>query len=173
VLTQFGVRVAFGRLRRPDAGELLERRGVPEMWRRSVTEAAAVVEHLDRRLAPLERELRPPAHADPRVCLLVTIPGVGELLGLTIAVAIGDIGRFPSARKLVGYSGLTPRIARSGERSRTGKLAKAGSKLLAGRRWRPRSRRGGPPTRGTRSTASRRAAPARATRPTPPSRARC
>jgi hypothetical protein len=37
VLTQFGVRVAFGRLRRPDAGELLERRCVPEMWRRSVT----------------------------------------------------------------------------------------------------------------------------------------
>lgn len=30
VLTQFGVRLAFDRVHQPDAGELLERRGVPE-----------------------------------------------------------------------------------------------------------------------------------------------
>ena len=40
--------------------------------------------------------------------LLITIPGVGELLGLTLASEIGDISRFPTARKLFGYSGLTP-----------------------------------------------------------------
>jgi transposase len=144
VLTQFGIRLAFERLRQPDALALLERRGVPEVWRRSVAEAVAVVDHLDGRLAPLERELVPLARADRRVCLLVSIPGVGELLGLTIAVVIGDIGRFASARKLVGYSGLTPRIMQSGERSRTGGLSKAGSKLLrwaaieaAQQAWRP------------------------------------
>ena len=60
---------------------------------------------LDQRLIPLEQELRPLARADPRVQLLVTIPGVGDLLGLTIASEIGEISRFPSARKLVGYSG--------------------------------------------------------------------
>lgn len=144
VLTQFGIRLAFDRLRRPDAGELLERRGVPDVWRRSVAEAVAVVDQLDARLAPLERELRPLARADARVCLLVTIPGVGELLGLTIAVCVGDIARFASAKKLVGYSGLTPRVAQSGERSRTGKLSKTGSKVLrwaaieaAQQAWRP------------------------------------
>jgi transposase len=144
LLTQFGIRLAFDRLRQPDAQELLERRGVPEVWRRSLAEAVAVVDHLDGRLAPLERELAPLARADGRVCLLATIPGIGDLLGLTLAVAIGDIARFPSARKLVGYSGLTPRIVQSGERSRTGKLSKAGSKLLrwaaieaAQQAWRP------------------------------------
>lgn len=146
VLTQFGVRMPFDRLREPGAGELLEGRGVPEVWRRSVAESVAVVDALDERLAPLERELRPLAQVDERVRLLVTIPGVGELLGLTIAVAIGDVARFPSARKLVGYSGLTPRVHQSGERSRTGKLSKAGSKLLrwaaieaAQQCWRPTS----------------------------------
>jgi transposase len=144
VLTQFGVRLAFDRLRQPDSLELLERRGVPEVWRRSVAEAVAVVDHLDLRLAPLERELSPLARADGRVCLLATIPGIGDLLGLTIAVCVGDIGRFASAKKLVGYSGLTPRISQSGERSRTGKLSKAGCKLLrwaaieaAQQAWRP------------------------------------
>jgi hypothetical protein len=72
-----------------------------------------------------ERPLPSRRSVDGRVCLLVTIPGVGDLLGLTIAVCVGDSGRFASAKKLVGYSGLTPRIAQSGERSRTGKLSKA------------------------------------------------
>ena len=62
----------------------------------------------------------------------MSIPGVAELLGLTIASEIGDISRFPSARKLVGYSGLAPRIKQSGQSSRTGRLSKAGPDTL---RW--------------------------------------
>lgn len=44
------------------------------------------------------------ASPDERAQLLVTIPGVAELLGLTIASNIGDISRSPAARKLVGYT---------------------------------------------------------------------
>src|SRR3954470_13586447 len=128
------------RMREPDAEQLLADRGIPEVWRRSVAEAVAVVDVLDQRLIPLERELR----ADPRVRLLVTIPGVGDLLGLTIASEIGDISRFASARKLVGYSGLTPRVYQSGQKARTGKLSRSGSTMLhwaaieaAQQAWRP------------------------------------
>src|SRR4051794_7562857 len=144
VLSQFGVRIAFDRLRAHDAHELLVERGVPEVWRRSIAEAVAIVRALDERLVPIEQELRPLARADERVRLLVTIPGVGDLLGLTIASEIGDISRFASARKLVGYSGLTPRIYQSGQKSRTGKLSRSGSTLLrwaaieaAQQAWRP------------------------------------
>jgi transposase len=104
VLSQFGVTLAFKRLRQPDADELLIKRGVPEVWRRSIGEAVAVVTMLDQRLIPLEQELRPLAPVDTRVQLRVTILGVGDLLGLTIASEIGDISRFASARKLIGYS---------------------------------------------------------------------
>lgn len=51
----------------------------------------------------------------------MSIPGVAELLGLTIASEIREISRFPSARQLVGYSGLTPTIKQSGQSSRTGR----------------------------------------------------
>ena len=132
VLTQWGLKVPARRLRQPDGLALLEARGVPQVWRRSVAEALAVIDWLDGRLAPLERELRPLARADPRVELLETIPGIGALLGLTIATEIGDIARFASARKLVGYAGLAPKIKQSGQSSRTGPLSKAGSKTL---RW--------------------------------------
>ena len=119
-------------MRHPDGPALLEARGVPQVWRRSVAEALAVIDWLDGRLAPLERELRPLARADPRVELLETIPGIGALLGLTIATEIGDVARFASARKLVGYAGLAPKIKQSGQSSRPGPLSKAGSKRL---RW--------------------------------------
>ena len=144
VLSQFGVTLAFKRLRESDREELLIQRGVPEVWRRSIAESVAVVAMLDQRLIPLEQELRPLARADPRVGLLVTIAGVGDLLGLTIASEIGDISRFASARKLIGYSGLTPRVYQSGQKTRTGKLSKSGSTMLrwaaieaAQQAWRP------------------------------------
>jgi transposase len=132
VLTQWGLKLSTTRLRRPDALALLEARGMPEVWRRSVAEALAVIDLLDERLAPLERELGPLARADARVALLETIPGIGPLLGLTLAAEIGDIARFASARKLVGYAGLAPKVRQSGQSSRTGPLSKAGSKTL---RW--------------------------------------
>ena len=116
----------------PGAVDELAEHGVPEVWRTSLATLLSVIDDLDRRLAPLERELRPLARADDRARLLMSIPGVAELLGLTIAAEIGDISRFPSARKLVGYSGLTPRIKQSGQSSRVGRLSKAGPDTL---RW--------------------------------------
>jgi transposase len=91
-----------------------------------------VIDLLDARIGPLDQELGPLARADQRVVLLDTIPGVGELLGLTIASEIGDVARFSSPRKLIGYAGLAPKINQSGDRSRTGALSKAGSRTL---RW--------------------------------------
>ena len=54
------------------------------------------------------------------------------MLGLTLASEIGDVARFSSPRKLIGYAGLAPKINQSGDRARTGALSKAGSRTL---RW--------------------------------------
>jgi transposase len=129
--TQWGVRVSLARLRRGDGLALLERAGVPAVWRRSVSECLELVDFLDARIAPLDAELKPFAHADPRAVLLDTIPGVAELLALTIAVEIGEISRFASPEKLVSYGRLAPRVHQSGEgRPRSGPLSKSGSRLL-------------------------------------------
>jgi transposase len=125
--TQWGLRLSADRLRRRP--ELLARSDLPAVWRRSVEEALAVVDLLDRRIAPLEKELAPIARADRGVALLVTIPGVGDLLALTLAAEIGDISRFPSPRKLVGYAGMAPGVNQSGDRTKSGlPLSKAGSR---------------------------------------------
>jgi transposase len=131
-LSQWGLRIPLRVLRTGDPIRLLEQRGLPEVWRRSVAEALAVVDILDQRIAVLDAELRPLAEGDPRVRLLVTIPGVGEHLGLMMAAEIGEISRFPGPRNLIGFAGLAPRVAQSGQSSRTGALSKAGSRSL---RW--------------------------------------
>ena len=129
--TQWGVRVSLARLRRADGLSVLERAGVPEVWRRSVSECLALIDFLDARIAPLDAELRPFAHSDPRAVLLDTIPGVAELLALTIAVEIGEISRFTQPEKLVSYGRLAPRVRQSGDgRAHSGPLSKSGSRLL-------------------------------------------
>lgn len=144
LLTQWGLRRNLTALRKPDAIDELAANGVPAVWLQSIVTLLGVINDLDGQLAPLEQELRPHARNDPRVVLLMTIPGVAELLGLTLASEIGDISRFPTAGKLVGYSGLTPTIKQSGTSSRTGRISKAGPATLrwaaveaAQQAWRP------------------------------------
>jgi transposase len=144
LLTQFGLRIPYARLGKPDGIELLSRRGVPEVWRASIRELLELVEEMDRRIEPIERELGPLARRDERARLLATIPGVGPLLSLTFAAEIGEVSRFRSPGKLIAYAGLAPRVSQSGERSQTGALSKAGSRTLrwaaveaANQAWRP------------------------------------
>jgi transposase len=146
LLSQWGVRAGVSHLRRPGAVDALADRGVPEVWRASIAEAIAIIDVLDARIAPIDAGLLRLARGDDRAVLLRTIPGVGWLLGLTFAAEIGDISRFATAGRLVGYSGLVPRVRQSGESSRTGRLAKAGSPLLrwaaveaAQHAWRPQN----------------------------------
>ena len=132
--TQGGLRLGAERLRRRgDRLEFLARTGMPAVWQRSIEEALAVIELLEQRIAPLEAELAPFTRDDPNVALLQTIPGVGNLLALTLAAEIADVSRFPSAGKLVGYAGMAPAVKQSGQSVRTGlPLSKAGSRTL---RW--------------------------------------
>jgi len=82
--------------------------------------------------AALEAPIQQEAQTDAVAQRLMTIPGVGPVLALTIAAEIGDIGRFPSRAQLRSYSGLCPAIHQSGPRTHTGPLTKRGNRWL---RW--------------------------------------
>jgi transposase len=57
---------------------------------------------------------------------LIQLPGIGLVTAMTILAAIGEIGRFPSSKKLVGYAGLGARVHSSGETHKTGGITKQG-----------------------------------------------
>jgi transposase len=168
--TQRGLRFSLQRLRAPDAMAVLEHQGMPAVWRRSIIEALEVIDMLDARITPLNQELRPLARSD-RVVLLDTIPGIGDLLGLTLASEIGDIARFGSPRKLIGYAGLAPRSTSPVTARAPALCPRPGPGRCAGPPSKRPNRRGRRPTRGTGSIPTSPSAPAR-TRPRPRSRAR-
>ncbi len=70
------------------------------------------------------------AAQDPRLTLLVQLPGFGVINSLTVLAAIGDIARFESAKHLVGYAGLGARVHDSGQLHCTGRITKAGRRDL-------------------------------------------
>lgn len=77
-------------------------------------------------VARLEEALIELAAQDERVPLLIQLPGIGLITAMTLLAAIGDVSRFPTAKKLVGYSGIGSRVHDSGQSRRTGRMTKAG-----------------------------------------------
>jgi transposase len=110
----------------------LEAMALPQPWRSDVTAALQLVDQLDEQISACEVILRSAGAPDPVVRLLKTIPGVGDVLGFTIASEIGDIRRFRSPKQLCGYTGLCPRVYQSGSSDRRGPLRKNGPTYL---RW--------------------------------------
>ena len=81
------------------------------------------IRELDRRLAQSES-------AEPRATRLKTMPRVGRIAALTFLAAVDDVNRFPSSRKLIGYSGLAPTVRQSSERTTYGAISRQGRSEL-------------------------------------------
>ena len=63
----------------------------------------------------------------PAVPRLMTIPGIDAVTALTVVSIIGDVRRFRSPTKLVGYFGLDPRVRQSGSHAAYhGRITKRG-----------------------------------------------
>jgi transposase len=60
------------------------------------------------------------------------IAGVGRVLAAVFVAEIGDVHRFPDARHLCSWAGLTPRLRESDAHTHRGHITKQGSRLL---RW--------------------------------------
>jgi transposase len=63
---------------------------------------------------------------------ILAIPGVGPVLGAIFVAEIGDVTRFPTARHLASWAGLTPAHHESDTTVHRGRITKQGSRLV---RW--------------------------------------
>jgi len=115
----------------PGRGWLAEL-GLPAVSREIVTDCLAFIDALAPAVDRIDGELRQHARADPRVKVLTALPGVGQFTALVMLAEIGDITRFPSARKLASWAGLTPTVRGSDLAVRHGHISKQGSAWL---RW--------------------------------------
>jgi transposase len=76
----------------------------------------------------IDRALAEQAVASQEIRRLMTIPGVGVTTAATMMATIGDVQRFATADRLVGYLGLDPRSRLAGAApARHGRISKQGS----------------------------------------------
>src|SRR5712691_4389876 len=85
------------------------------------------IDFLDGEVAAIDRALAELVLGSAELRRLLTLPGVNFVTACALLAAIGDPRRFPSARRLVGYLGLDPRVRQSGsEPARHGRISKQG-----------------------------------------------
>ena len=104
--------------------------GLPDALRPALAEVCDEVRTLCERIERIEGQLEALAKQTPTVARLRSVPGIGLLTATALVAFVGDVSRFPSARHLASYLGLTPREYSSGSRRRLGRISKRGDHYL-------------------------------------------
>lgn len=73
-----------------------------------------------------EKQVRAMSHSNANAKLLMSTPGVGQIVALTYASAIDDPARVRSSKRAGPLFGLTPKKYQSGETDRSGRISKIG-----------------------------------------------
>lgn len=104
--------------------KLLERRmeELPSQTKRSVRAHLELLDQVEAQIKSCEEQIKAVVKQTPEMTLLKTIPGVGDILAIVIALEVGDVSRFPRAQKLASYAGTVPRIKDSGGRRYYGRV---------------------------------------------------
>jgi transposase len=133
ILREFGVTIPRGARRVTRAVHaLLEDpvSPVPPGLQPAFAVACQEIRQLEEHIAETEHQLQRLAEQLPVVDQLLTIPGIGLLTATALVAAVGDVGRFPSARHFASWLGLTPREFSSGRVRRLGGISKRGDRYL-------------------------------------------
>jgi transposase len=115
-----------------DGREWLAAQPLPVTAREQITVATAMIDALDRQMAPVEKELRAYARRQAGCKALMGHYGIGELTAVTILAELGDVTRFSSSRQAVRYSGFDVTVSQSDQRRAPGHISRQGPPAL---RW--------------------------------------
>lgn len=132
ILSKSGVRVEASDIFGKKAIRSLRECTLRACYQQSLDGYLRLVETLNALIDEVTETIKGLVEDHPQAKLLMTIPGISYYSALLIISEIGDISRFPSARKLASYAGLVPSVSSSGGRTRYGSITKQGSKWL---RW--------------------------------------
>jgi transposase len=97
---------------------------------RIVAELAKDVLALKERIESIDEEIGQRFFARPEARILISLPGMGPILGAEFLVAVGDICAFSSADRLAAYAGLIPVARDSGKRVGKHRRMRGGNKTL-------------------------------------------
>jgi len=103
---------------------------LPAETRRCVEVQMVLLKDIQGCIEELENRIREKMQWTPSLCLLKSLPGVGDILAIVIEREIGCVTRFPSAENLASYAGLTPKVNSSGGKTYYGSMRKESNQFL-------------------------------------------
>lgn len=129
VLRNFGLKLGHVTRIRYEARvrELVEQNEILSASTEALLRARA---QLRAELAELDAKIVGLAKHDDVCRLMMTMPGVGPIVALTVKSAIDDPARFARSKDVGPWAGLTPRRTQSGEMDIVGQITRAGDRGL-------------------------------------------
>lgn len=87
---------------------------LPDYTRQSTEQALRALDEIEAQIEEAEQRLNALRETSAEASLLQTLPGVGKILSMVLALEIGRVERFADAAHLASYAGLVPRVHSSG-----------------------------------------------------------
>jgi transposase len=132
VLAKQGVRIAVSDVFGVGGQALLRTVGLDGPYRARVNALLRLIEAYDFEVEAVTGQLRGRLAGEPGYLALLALPGIGPVTAGIFFAEIGPIDRFPTARHLTSWAGLTPKHRESDTHVHRGSITKQGSKLV---RW--------------------------------------
>jgi transposase len=132
VLAKEGVHLPMTDLFSPAGRQFLADCPLGEVYAARVASLLKLMQVLDWDIARFQQQVEVWLADDAGFWAIQEIPGVGPVLAGVFVAEIGDVHRFPSARHLCSWAGMTPTHRESDTKVRRGHITKQGSRLV---RW--------------------------------------
>ena len=104
----------------------------PQPYRGEIDSLLILLKSYDGQIEVCTQKVKEKVKKDSQAQLLKTIPGIGDILALTLSVEIGDVFRFANDRALSSYAGVVPSVKSSGGKTHYGQMKRQGNKYI---RW--------------------------------------
>ena len=95
---------------------------LPPETKNAVYEQLWLLDQVEQSIKKAEKRIKQVIKIDHNMQLLLTLPGVGPILAIVIALEIGNVDRFPAGERLSSYAGKVPRVNSSGGKTYYGRV---------------------------------------------------
>lgn len=132
VMAKLGILPTMGDMFGPGGQRLLDVMDFPGPYGLRVESLRDLLEIYDREIAMVEREIGRWLKDDRGYHAIQALHGIGPITAAILVAEIGDVSRFPTARHLCSWAGMTPKLHESDTTSYRGRITKQGSSIV---RW--------------------------------------
>lgn len=127
-LVKHNLKVAVTDLFGEAGKEWLSKQIMPQFSQRVISTCLSLLDNLNKEHEAVEFDLKRITTGDLIIGhLAATVPGVGFITACWLRAAIGNIDRFPSAKKLSAYFGMVPSTFQSADNVRHGSITRWGN----------------------------------------------